>query len=75
MKQLLKNNFLKFIVILLGVVVIYFLRTNFSEYNLGKSISACVVAQKQTSKSLEKSFDLKQSKKFCEEEIKKSLKD
>ena len=65
MTQLLKNNFLKFIVILLGVVVIYFLRTNFSEYNLGKSISACVVAQKRTSES----FDYEKAKKFCEDEI------
>ena len=70
MTQLLKNNFLKFIVILLGVVVIYFLRTNFSEYNLGKSISACVVAQKRTSES----FDYEKAKKFCEDEIREQKK-
>ena len=49
------------------IVVIYFLRTNFSEYNLKKTVSACILAQKQTSKS----FDIEKAKKFCEESIKK----
>ena len=67
MMQLLKNNFLKFIVILLVVVVIYILRTNFSGYNLTRTISACIVAQQQTSVS----FNYEKAKKFCEEGIKK----
>ena len=62
-----KNKILKFIFILVGIFVIYFLKTNFSEYNLKKTVSACVLAQKQTSKS----FDLQKAKKFCEEEIRK----
>ena len=49
------------------IFFIYFLKTNFSEYNLSKSISACVVATKQTSKS----FDLEKAKKSCEERVKK----
>ena len=66
------NNNLKMIaLIIFGVIVLYIFQTNYSGHNLNKTISACVVAQKQTSKS----FDLKQAKKFCEEEIKKSLKD
>ena len=69
------NNNLKMVaLIIIGVIVLYLFQTKYSDHNLNKTISACVVAQKQTSKSL-KSFDLKQSKKFCEEEIKKSLKD
>ena len=35
-----------------------YVKTNFSEYNLGKSISACVVAQKRTSES----FDYEKAK-------------
>ena len=66
-----KDKILKLIIILLGLIIIYLSKTKFSEYNLQKAISACVVAQKQTSKS----FDLEQAKKFCEKEIKKSLKD
>ena len=65
------NNNLKMIVLIIfGVIVLYIFQTKYSEHNLNKTISACIVAQKQTSKS----FDLKQSKKFCEEEIKKSIK-
>jgi hypothetical protein len=66
------NNNLKMIaLIIFGVIVLYIFQTKYSDHNLNKTISACVVAQKQTSKS----FDLNQAKKFCEEEIKKSLKD
>ena len=65
------NNLKMAVLIMFGVIVLYLFQTKYSDYNLNKTISACVVAQKQTSKS----FDLKQAKKFCEEEIKKSLKD
>ena len=46
---------------------IYFIKNNFSEYNLEKSISACVLGQKKKSKS----FNFKQAKEYCEKEIKK----
>ena len=65
------NNFKMMAVIIFGIIVLIIFQTKYSDYNLNKTISACVVAQKQTSKS----FDLKQAKKFCEEEIRKSLKD
>ena len=66
------NNNLKMVaLIIFGVIVLYIFQTKYSDHNLNKTISACVVAQKQTSTS----YDLKQAKKFCEEEIKKSLKD
>ena len=66
------NNNLKMVaLIIFGVIVLYLFQTKYSDHNLNKTISACIVAQKQTSKS----FDLKQSKKFCQEEIKKRLKD
>ena len=57
--------------IIFGIIALYIFQIKYSDHNLNKTISACIVAQKQTSKS----FDLKQAKKFCEEEIKKSLKD
>ena len=62
-----KKNFLKLSFILIVIILIYFLKTNFSEYNLAKSISACVVAQKRTSEN----FDLEKSQKYCEEVVKK----
>ena len=69
------NNFKMIAVIIFGISVLIIFQIKNSDHNLNKTISACIVAQKQTSKSLNKSFDLKLSKKFCEEAIKKSLKD
>ena len=58
-----KKNILVVVFIIIGMIVIL----NFNDYNLKRTVSACIVAQKQTSES----FDPKKSKKFCEEEIKK----
>ncbi len=65
------NNLKMAALIIFGIIVLYIFQIKYSEHNLNRTISACIAAQKQTSKS----FDPKQSKKFCEEEIKKSLKD
>ena len=62
-----KNTISKLAFILVILIVLYFLRTGFTEYNLKKTISACILAKKQTSKT----FDLQKAKKFCEEEINK----
>ena len=40
---------------------------NFSDHNLKKTISACIVAQLQTAELP----DVEKAKKFCEEKIKK----
>ena len=63
------KNFLKFIIILLGIIAVYFyfFKDKFSEYNLKKSISACIVAQQRTSEN----FELEKSKKYCEEQVRK----
>ena len=64
------NNNLKMIaLIIFGVIVLYIFQTKYSDHNLNKTISACIVAQKQTSKS----FNLEESKKFCKDKITKSL--
>ena len=60
-----KNKISNFFFILVLIIIIYFLRMGFSEYNLKKTVSACILAQKQTSKS----FDLQKAEKFCQEEI------
>ena len=62
-----KKTFKLIILIFFGIILIYFLKTNFAEYNIEKSISACVLGEKRTSES----FDLKKAKKYCEEEIRK----
>ena len=64
------NNFKMIAVIIIGIILLYIFRMQNSDYNLNRTISACVVAQKKTSES----FDKKQAKKFCTEEIKKNIK-
>jgi hypothetical protein len=62
-----KYNFIKFIVITVGIISIYFyfFKDKFSEYNLEKSISACIAAKK----IMLESFDLEKAKKFCKENV------
>ena len=64
------NNLKMILLIIFGIIALYIFQIKYSDHNLNKVISACIVAQKQTSKS----FDLKRSKKLCEEKIKKSMK-
>ena len=58
-----KKNILLVIFIIIGMIVIL----NFSDHNLKKSISACIVAQLQTAESP----DAEIAKKVCEERLKK----
>ena len=62
-----KKIFKLIILIIFGIILIYFLKTNFTEYNLEKSINACIVAQKRTSET----FDMEKTKKYCEEQVRK----
>ena len=58
------KNFLIFIFIVLGMVVVL----NFSDHNLKRAVDACLAGSQKLSKS--KITDLKEAKKFCEEQIK-----
>ena len=58
------KNFLIFIFIILGMVVVL----NFSDHNLKRAVDACLAGSQKLSKS--KITDLKEAKKFCEEQIK-----
>ena len=62
-----KKKFLKFIIILAGIIVVYFyfFKEKFSDYNLKKSISACIMANKKISKS----SNFEEVKKYCEDQI------
>ena len=57
----------KNILIIIFIIVGMFFISQFSDYNRNKSISACIVAQKNTVEN----FDINEVKKFCEKEIKK----
>ena len=58
-----KKNILLVIFIIIGMIVIL----NFSDHNLKKTISACIVGQLRTAELP----DVEKAKKFCEEKVKK----
>ena len=60
-------NYIIFIII--AVILLYFARNNYKDFNINKAISACLLAEKQTSKN----FDKNLAKKKCEEDINKSV--
>ena len=63
------NNLKVVLIIVFGIIALYIFNMN-NDYNLNKSIEACLVAQKKTSKS----FDVEKAKKFCIDEIIKKKK-
>ena len=65
-----KKNFLTVVLIIVGIIILLFIRTKYSDHNLKRTVSACMYAQKQISKS----FDAEEARKHCEEKIKKNVK-
>ena len=57
----------KKILFVVFVAIAMFIIFKYNDYNLNRTVAACMVAQKQTTKS----FDAEKSRKFCKEEIKK----
>ena len=62
-----KNKTKNIILLIVGIMFLLATRTMFKEYNLKKTISACIVAQKQTSES----FNPEKAKKMCEKRMQK----
>ena len=60
------KNILIFLFIILGMIAIL----NFSDHNLKRAVDACLAGSQKLSKT--KITDLKEAKKFCEDQIKKS---
>ena len=48
------TNYIIFLII--AIILLYFARNNYKDFNINKAISACVLAQKQTSKNFRKCF-------------------
>ena len=61
-----KSKTKNIILLIVGIIFLLVSRTMFKEHNLKKTISACIMAQKQTSET----FDPKKAKELCEEQIK-----
>ena len=55
--------------IIISVILLYFARNNFKEFNSKKAVSACILAQKQTLQN----FDKDLAEKKCKEDIRKSV--
>ena len=55
--------------IIISVILLYFARNNYKDFNLNKAVSACILAEKQTSEN----FDKDLVRKKCEEKIQKSI--
>jgi hypothetical protein len=64
------NNLKMAVLIIFGVIVLYIFQIKYSDHNLKRTVSACMYAQKKVSKS----FDAEETRKHCEEKIKKSVK-
>ena len=60
------KNILIFVFIVLAMVV----TLNFSDYNLKRAVDACLAGSQKLSES--KITDLKEARKFCEDQIKKN---
>ena len=63
------NNFKMLAIIIAGIIILFIFNFKNSDYNFNKTVSACMVAQKKMSKSL----NAEEAKKFCEEQIKKKV--
>jgi len=62
------NNLKMIIIVLSGIIVLFLFQTKYGEYNSKRTISACIVAVKKTTKN----FDPEKAKKFCKEKINKN---
>ena len=61
---------IKFILfIFLAIIALYLTRVNYGDYGKNKSISACVIAQKNRSVEMTKA----EAEKYCKEEISKKI--
>ena len=58
-----KKKFLFVIFVVIAMFIIF----KYKDHNLNRTVAACMVAQKQTTKT----FDPEKARKFCKEEIKK----
>ena len=57
----------KVILFVVFIAIAMFVIFKYSDYNLNRTVAACMIAQGRT----DKSFDAEKSRKFCKEEIQK----
>ena len=65
-----KNKILTVISAIVVIIILFLVRNIYSDYNLKKTVAACVLAQKLTSNS----SNIEEAKQFCEDKIRKNRK-
>ena len=62
------NKNIKIIIfIILAIIALYFTRVNYGDHSKSKSISACIIAQKNKSSNMTRA----EAEKYCKEQINK----
>ena len=65
-----KNKILTAIYVIAAIIILFLVRNIYADYNLKKTIGACILAQTQTSNS----FNIEEAEQFCEDKIRKNKK-
>jgi len=65
-----KNIISTIISVIVGIIILFLVRNIYSDYNLKKTVGACILAQKQTSDSI----NIEEAKQICADRIRKNKK-
>ena len=52
--------------VIVGIIILFLARDIYSDYNLKKTVTACILAQTQSSNS----FNIEEAEQFCVDKIK-----
>ena len=61
-----KNKISTVIFVIAGIIILFLVRNIYSDYNLKKTVAACILVQKQTSNS----FNIEEAEQICVDKIK-----
>ena len=65
-----KNKISTIISVIVVIIILFLVRNIYSDYNLKKTVGACILAQKQTSHSI----NIEEAKQICADKIRKNKK-
>ena len=62
-----KNKISTVISVIVVIIILFLVRNIYSDYNLKKTVAACILVQKQTSNSI----NIEEAKQICVDKIRK----
>ena len=65
-----KNKILTVISVIVVIIILFLVRNIYSDYNIKKTVTACILAQKRTSNS----FNIEKAEQICVDKIRKNKK-